>query len=315
MMLHADSVPEVFCRAADLVARDGRPVSPRGMATREILDVHLRVSRPRARLVHLPPTRVINPAFAAAETVWILSGSDEPWIYAYNDRLRHYTDGGLLLGAYGPRMRGWGGHVDQLRRVIEILREDPDSRRAVIQLYDPARDASGHRDVPCTLGYQFHVRDGRLHMSTDMRSQDAWIGMPYDMFTTTVLQELMAGWLGRETGDYRHNVGSLHIYERDLPQPMAVKPPAPLEMPPMAVPWEEFDSVLACILAGITTGHTGWDAIGAAMRSYLAWKNDEPSEAMRLAEQVEGPLGQAPDTWYQRLSSRRRTAAATKRAR
>ncbi|MGW7786265.1 thymidylate synthase, partial [Streptomyces tricolor] len=140
--LTADSVAELFVGAVTL-AKSGERVSPRGMATREVLDVHMRLTQPRARLLYAPPRRVINPAFAVAETVWHLSGSDAPWIFDYNARLRKYADDGVLRGAYGPRMRKWAGNVDQLSRVVEILKEDPDSRRALIQLYDPAQDAGG----------------------------------------------------------------------------------------------------------------------------------------------------------------------------
>ncbi|MFE6287843.1 thymidylate synthase [Streptomyces sp. NPDC057877] len=189
--LTADSVAELFVGAVAL-AKNGERISPRGMATREVLDVNMRLTQPRARLLYAPPARVINPAFAVAETVWHLSGSDAAWIFDYNARLRQYADDGVLRGAYGPRMRRWAGRVDQLSRVVEILKEDPDSRRALIQLYDPAQDAAGHKDVPCTLGFLFYLRAGRLHMSTTMRGQDVWIGMPYDLFFYTVLHELVA---------------------------------------------------------------------------------------------------------------------------
>src|SRR5207302_7038239 len=82
--LAGESAGELFCRSVELVIRGGSLVSPRGQETREVLDAHLLLVRPRARLVHLPPQRVLNPAFAAAETVWILSGTDEPWIHIYN---------------------------------------------------------------------------------------------------------------------------------------------------------------------------------------------------------------------------------------
>ena len=169
--------------------------------------------------------RVINPAFAVAEAMWIMSGSDDPWIYLYNERLAllpgslaaprglptvevlgasltltdprrrlvdvppEYADDGRLMGAYGPRLRRWHGTTDQLAHVREALAADPWTRRAVIQLYDPEADARGHKDVPCTLGYRFFLRDGMLHMHTTMRSQDLWLGFCYDIFTATILQE------------------------------------------------------------------------------------------------------------------------------
>ncbi|GII34621.1 thymidylate synthase [Planotetraspora mira] len=304
-ILTGDSVTELFASAVTLTMR-GQQVSPRGMATREVLDVHMVLTRPRARLLLAPPARVLNTAFAVAETVWILSGSDDQWIYGFNGQLRQYADDGVLRGAYGPRMRRWGdGQVDQLAQVLALLKADPDSRRALIQLYDPARDAAGHRDVPCTLGFRFHLRQGRLHMSTTMRSQDLWTGMPYDLFFTTTLHELMAGWLGVELGDYRHHVDSLHLYERDFERAESVTATEPgEELPELTVPWEGFDALLAAVRAGTTTGYPGWDAMAEVLSSYRLWKTGERDTAQDIADRVRGPLGQGLREWYRELRVR-----------
>lgn len=95
------------------------------MPTTEVLGAHLCLTNPRSRLVDLPPARVINPAFAVAETLWILSGSDDPWIFQYNRALTRYTDDGGLQGVYGPRMRRWRGRIDQLDQVRRLLDRDP----------------------------------------------------------------------------------------------------------------------------------------------------------------------------------------------
>ncbi|MFE0187617.1 thymidylate synthase [Streptomyces sp. NPDC059008] len=302
--LIADSVAELFTGAVSL-AKGGEKVSPRGMGTREILDVSMRLTQPRARLLYAPPVRLVNPAFAVAETVWHLSGSDAPWIFDYNTRLRRYADDGLLRGAYGPRMRNWAGEVDQLHRIVEILQDDPDSRRATIQLYDPARDAAGHKDVPCTLGFRFHMRSGRLHMSTTMRGQDVWIGMPYDLFFFTTLHELVAGWLGADLGDYHHHVDSLHIYEHDLEKADALTAVAgsPV-MPELVTPWEGFEQLLDRAQAGEETGHPGWDAMAQTMRSYRLWKGGQREQATRVAGAIGGPLGAALTAWYAELIHR-----------
>jgi thymidylate synthase len=264
--LTADSMAELFSGAITL-AKSGEKVSPRGMATREVRDVHLLLTQPRARLLYAPPARIVNPAFAVAETVWHLSGSDDPWIFDYNARLRQYADDGVLLGAYGPRMRNWGGKVDQLARVVEILKEDPESRRALIQLYDPAQDAAGHKDVPCTLGFRFHLRDGRLHMATMMRGQDVWIGMPYDVFFYTVLHELVAGWLDAELGEFHLHVGSLHIYDEHVEQAelLTSLTASPL-MPELRTPWTGFDALLDQVEARDVTGHPGWDTMAETLQ-------------------------------------------------
>ncbi|WP_148588424.1 thymidylate synthase [Streptomyces sp. WAC01526] len=302
--LTADTVAQLFTGAVTL-AKSGEKISPRGMATREVLDLTMRLTQPRARLLYAPPARIVNPAFAVAETVWHLSGSDDPWIFDYNAQLRQYADDGILRGAYGPRMRNWGGEVDQLHRVVEILKDDPDSRRATIQLYDPARDTAGHKDVPCTLGFRFHLRGGRLHMSTTMRGQDVWIGMPYDLFFFTTLHELVAGWLDVDLGEYHHHVDSLHIYERDIEKADALTDVAASPvMPELSTRWEGFEKLLDQVEAGGETGHPGWDAMAETMRSYLLWKGGEREQASRIADAVEGPLGEALTGWYGELNRR-----------
>ena len=196
----------------------GHPAAPRGLPTIEVLGASLTLTNPRRRLVDVPPARVINPAFAAAEAVWILSGSDDPWIYLYNERLADYADDGRLMGAYGPRLRRWHGTVDQLARVRQQLTDDPGPGARSSSCSIPKPTARDHKDVPCTLGYRFFLRDGLLHMHTTMRSQDLWLGFCYDIFTATIMQELLAGWLGAGLGSYWLCVDSLHLYDHDLPQ-------------------------------------------------------------------------------------------------
>jgi thymidylate synthase len=83
-------------------------------------------------------------------------------------------------------------------------------------------------------------------MATTMRSQDLWTGLPYDMFFTTVLHELMAGWLGAELGDYHHQVDSLHLYEEVLERAVEVQDTAMcLQTPALVTPWEGLDALLA----------------------------------------------------------------------
>lgn len=312
-LIEADSATGLFTQTVAVLQRDGQPVSPRGIPTREIFAASLCLHRPRARLVSGVPGRVVNPAFAVAEAAWILSGSDEPWIYDYNSKLRTYANDGVLRGAYGPRLRHWAGRIDQLARVVEMLRTDPDSRRAVIQLYDPARDENANLDVPCTLGFRFHLRDGRLVMSTTMRSQDVWLGLPYDVFTFTLLQELVAGWLGVPMGAYHHHVDSLHLYDSNAKAAaeLGVDPRSGAqEMPELAVDWERFDTTLAAVRDGQATGHDGWDAMADALRAYRLWRSGDIADAYLAAKEHGGVLGAALEDWFDVLSARRDDAAA-----
>jgi thymidylate synthase len=309
LTLTAGSASELFAQACQAVPATGRPAAPRGLATTEVLGATLTLTDPRRRLVDLPPTRVINPAFAVAEAMWILSGSDHQWIYLFNEKLADYADDGRLMGAYGPRLRRWHGTTDQLAQVRQALTADPGTRRAVIQLYDPEADARGHKDVPCTLGYRFFLRDGLLHMHTTMRSQDLWLGFCYDIFTTTILQELLAGWLDAGLGSYQLSIDSLHLYDHDIPSANRVPAnsgPGP-QMTPLATPWETLDDVLAAVIAGTPLREPGLAELSCVLASYRSRKAGDLEAADGVAASHDGPVASALRRWYHRADASRQT--------
>lgn len=305
--LTSGSANELYVAACHAVHSNGVTVSPRGVATTEVLGAHLCLTDPRRRLIDLPPVRVINPAFAVAEALWILSGSDDSWIFQYNRALTRYTDDGRLQGAYGPRMRRWRGRIDQLDQVRRLLVRDPDSRQAVIQLFDPERDTCGHRDVPCTLGYRFFLRAGRLHMHTTMRSQDLWLGFPYDVFAATLLQELLAGWLGVDLGEYHHYIDSLHLYAQhvDAAASLPAAPEKSPPMPPIDVEWDRLSGLVSDVVAGCAPLNAGavWTTFAAVMSSYRAWTGGDREQARASAAATTGELGRALERWYDHLST------------
>src|SRR5258705_5750592 len=131
--LSGDTIDQLFIKALDTIRDHGKTISPRGIETLEIFPVVFELLNPRSRVLTVQG-RQINPAFAVAEALWILSGSNAPWIFSYNSRLERYANKGVLRGAYGPRIRGWAGHLDQLNGVRELLLQDPATRRAVIQI-------------------------------------------------------------------------------------------------------------------------------------------------------------------------------------
>lgn len=301
----ANDLYQIVCRD---VLGNGQRAAPRGMATTELLAARLCLTQPRRRFVAVAPARRLNPAFAVAEALWILSGSDESWIFDYNRSLEQFADDGRLQGAYGPRMRRWRGEVDQLDYVRRLLARDPDSRQAVIQLYDPQLDTRGNRDVPCTLNYRFLVRHGRLDMHTTMRSNDVWLGLPYDIFTATLLQELMAGWLGVKLGCYYHHVDSLHLYERDYESAArvaAMTVTASPAMPTIEAPAEGFTDFLDAVVAGTPTSDANgiWWDLAAVLNSYRLWVGGDRPTARIAACGVEGDLGRALRDWYEHLTT------------
>jgi len=134
--------------------------------------------------------------------------------------VRAYKDdavGGILEGAYGPRLLNMRSGINQFDSIYQLLKEKSGSRRAVIQLFNAEDIATVHKEIPCTTTMQFHLRNGALHMSVTMRSNDAYLGLPHDVFCFTMIQEMMARRLGVEIGNYYQYVGSMHVYEKHLP--------------------------------------------------------------------------------------------------
>ncbi|MGH3568269.1 MAG: thymidylate synthase [Pseudonocardia sp.] len=309
IVLRADSANELYSLTCRAVLDRGRRSLPRGLGTTEVLGVHLCLMQPRRRYVDVPPFRIINPAFAVAEALWILSGSDDPWIFQYNKSLAKYADDGRLQGAYGPRIRRWGDNVDQLDHVRLLLGRDPESRQGVVQIYDATRDTLGHRDVPCTLNYRFFLREGRLHMHTTMRSQDLWLGFPYDIFTTTLIQELMAGWLGVSVGEYHHHVDSLHLYDEHIAaaDQVAATSATSTQMPKLAVPWDSLPSVLEGVIAGDVSATAGpeWASFATILASYRSWQDGDCDGARRAIAGATDDVGLALGRWYEHLTRHR----------
>jgi thymidylate synthase len=106
--------------------------------------------------------------------------------------------------------------INQLENVTRLLKANSTSKRAVIQLYDAADIEVHHKEIPCTTALQFVARNGRLHMSTTMRSNDAYMGLPHDVFCFTMLQEMMATRLDLDPGDYLHYATSMHVYDGSI---------------------------------------------------------------------------------------------------
>jgi thymidylate synthase len=177
---------------------------------------------PRARLSWSQDRLV--PYSSIGEVLWYLAGSDEPdfisyYIPAYRDTP---LQDGRVPGAYGPRIFG-PPPMNQIDSAIALLRQRPTSRRAVAQIFSAAdlaaslgsTDAKDLPEVPCTCTLQFLIRDGKLNLVAHMRSNDAYLGLPHDVFCFTMIQELVARGVGVELGSYFHSVGSLHLYEKD----------------------------------------------------------------------------------------------------
>ena len=192
---------------------------PRGFKSKECLGCSFTIRHPIDRVCYLS-SRKTNIIFNFAEALWYLSGSNSlEFISYYAKNMKKYSsDGKILTGtAYGPKIFKFGiNRINQWERVINILKEDPDSKRAFIEIFDANESLYlDNIDVTCTIGLQFFVREGSLHMCSYMRANDAYRGVVSDIFSFSLLQEIMATEMNLKVGTLRHNVGTYHIYEPD----------------------------------------------------------------------------------------------------
>lgn len=183
----------------------------------DLLGKKIVLKDPRARISATATRgRLIS---ALAEFCWYMAGSaDLDFIRFYLPDYPPKGTTGSLEEAYGPRLVGtgeFGRSFDQVERVIERLRRKPDTRRGVISILEPGDLEPGKAEAPCTIALQFVRRRERLHLVAMMRSNDAYLGFPHDVFCFTMIQELIARSLGIQVGEYHHFATSLHLYEND----------------------------------------------------------------------------------------------------
>lgn len=223
-------------------------VSPRGMKIREFLAFQsiIDASNPVITVVG----RKISEKFRYAEAAWILSGDNRlSSIGPFAKKIKEFSDDGeRFFGAYGPKV------VDQLSYVAQKLSQDIDTRQAVMNIW---RENPGlTKDVPCTLSLQFLARNGQLNCVATMRSSDAWLGWPYDIFNFSMVTwavclhvrkltaTMVKGEVKLNPGVLILTAGSQHLYERDVDNAKGVLENARIEEPKFPItPFSEIESV------------------------------------------------------------------------
>ncbi len=187
--------------------------------TKALFNVGFTLENPNQKNINvLNPDRKFNLEYAEAEWQWYLSG--DPSI----DKL------GKINGSIPPiweRMAdserkvrsnyGWQWERNhQLDKVVAMLKSNPETRQAVISIYDGKEISTYRKDTPCTYAVQFTILDSKLHMAVLMRSNDLWFGFCNDQYCFALLQELVAERLSIELGTYYHFAHNLHLYNNKL---------------------------------------------------------------------------------------------------
>jgi thymidylate synthase len=206
----------VWARLLQRILQGGDNSFPRGFKCIEVLQHTVIVN-----MVHPVITnqeRKLNYRFMAAEAHWILTGDDRvETITPYNSKMKDFSDDGVkFFGAYGPKVMG------QLDYVISKLVADPWSRQAGINIW--RENPPETKDVPCTVSVFFSIRSGRVNCHVFMRSSDAWLGFPYDVFNFSMLSYLVCARLNHlprlqvdnlEPGNLYLTMANSHLYQHN----------------------------------------------------------------------------------------------------
>lgn len=199
------------------------------------------MANPRARITtnHVHSLNIVS---AVARFVWMIAGSNRlEDIAFYEAKVRDFTDDDLTVpgSSYGKRLFDAAPGLDQIRGVVERLREDSGTRQAAAVVWVPADAVRESRDIPCTFGMFFHIRENTLTMCTIMRSNNAFVLLPYNFFEFSLLGETIAATLGVPLGAYIHFAASMHVYQSVEAKARTIaetEAGASIEMPPIPGP-------------------------------------------------------------------------------
>jgi thymidylate synthase len=172
----------------------------------------------------LVTTKKVHLRSIIHELLWFLRG-DTNIRYLHDNNVTIWDEWaderGELGPVYGYQWRSWptadGRHIDQIHRVVDQIRNSPDSRRIIVSAWNVA-DVERMALPPCHAFFQFYVADGRLSCQLYQRSADIFLGVPFNIASYALLLQMMAQVTGLEAGDFVHTFGDAHLYLNHLEQ-------------------------------------------------------------------------------------------------
>lgn len=158
------------------------------------------------------------------ELLWFLKG-DTNIAYLKENGVSIWDEwadeNGDLGPVYGAQWRSWpdydGGHIDQMAKLVESIKTNPNSRRHIVTAWNPAL-VDEMALPPCHCLFQFYVADGRLSCQLYQRSADIFLGVPFNIASYALLTLMMAQVTGLEPGDFVHTLGDAHLYANHFDQ-------------------------------------------------------------------------------------------------
>lgn len=170
-------------------------------------------------------TKKVHMKSIIHELLWFLKGSSNiEYLKENNVKIwdAWADENGELGPVYGVQWRSWpdpytGETIDQIADVIEQIKTNPDSRRLIVNAWNPAA-VPLQALPPCHAFFQFYVADGKLSCQLYQRSGDFFLGIPFNIASYSLLTHMIAQQTGLEVGDFVHTVGDAHIYDNHLEQ-------------------------------------------------------------------------------------------------
>jgi thymidylate synthase len=172
----------------------------------------------------LMTTKKVHTKSIIHELLWFLKG-DTNIKYLKDNGVSIWDEwadaNGNLGPVYGYQWRSWptakGEHIDQITKVIEMIKKNPDSRRLIVSAWNVA-DIDNMKLPPCHAFFQFYVADGKLSCQLYQRSADIFLGVPFNIASYALLTMMVAQVCGLKPGDFVHTLGDAHLYTNHIEQ-------------------------------------------------------------------------------------------------
>ncbi|WP_339848639.1 thymidylate synthase [uncultured Nisaea sp.] len=232
MRQYLDLMAKVLEEGADKTDRTGT-------GTRSIFGHQMRFDLSRGFPVLT--TKKLHLKSIIHELLWFLAG-DTNIAYLQENGVRIWNEwadeNGDLGPVYGHQWRSWpdkdGGTIDQIRNLLDDIRERPDSRRLIVTAWNPA-DVPKMALPPCHCLFQFYVADGKLSCQLYQRSADIFLGVPFNIASYALLTLMVAQVTGLEPGEFVHSFGDTHLYRNHFDQAREQLQRVPGRLPTMRI--------------------------------------------------------------------------------
>jgi len=175
------------------------------------------------------------------ELLWFLKGETNVK-YLQDHGVRIWNEwakpDGELGPIYGYQWRSWptadGRHIDQIKQVMESLKNNPDSRRHIVSAWNVG-EIEHMALPPCHILFQFYVANGKLSCQLYQRSADVFLGVPFNIASYALLTHMMANQLDLQVGDFVHTLGDAHIYLNHIEQVKLQLTRTPYSLPSLKI--------------------------------------------------------------------------------